>query len=174
MIKINPLPPQERLLELFSYDAETGDLARKISTMGSSVGDIAGHRDGAGYRRVQVDGRSYVAHRLIWKMVYSVDPKDQLDHINQKRSDNRISNLREVTPAENQKNKTQYCNNTSGHTGVVWNKPAKKWCAMIKVSGCQKNLGCFIDKSEAAAARKEAEIKYEYHPNHGSTQQSIR
>lgn len=58
-------------------------------------------------------------------------------------------------------------NNTSGHTGVYWNGLRGKWYARIVVSGESKNLGHFLEKDEAIAARLAAEIKYGFHENHG-------
>jgi len=58
-------------------------------------------------------------------------------------------------------------NNTSGVTGVYWNKRDRKWQAMIKVNNKQIHLGYFEGKTEAITARKIAEIKYGFHPNHG-------
>ena len=48
-------------------------------------------------------------------------------------------------------------NNTSGYTGVYWNKHSSKWTAMIKFKGKQYYLGYFENISEAVAARKHAE-----------------
>lgn len=54
-----------------------------------------------GYRRVRLLGQSWAEHRVIWKMVHGVDPVGVIDHINGIRDDNRIANLRDVTPAQN-------------------------------------------------------------------------
>lgn len=42
-----------------------------------------------------------------------------------------------------------------------------KWQALIRVESRFINLGYFEDINDAIAARKEAEIKYNFHPNHG-------
>ena len=51
-------------------------------------------------------------------------------------------------------------NNTSGVTGVIWNKKSKKWTANIRFKGKRYHLGYFSNLSEAEAARKAAEEKY--------------
>jgi hypothetical protein len=51
-------------------------------------------------------------------------------------------------------------NNTSGVTGVCWNKRRQKWSAEILFQGKQYWLGNFNDKTDAALARKMAEEKY--------------
>lgn len=51
-------------------------------------------------------------------------------------------------------------NNTSGVTGVYWNKKLKKYRAYIQKDGKNYNLGFFVNFEDAVKARKEAEIKY--------------
>lgn len=50
--------------------------------------------------------------------------------------------------------------NTSGVTGVTWDKSRQKWLAQIVFKGEHKFLGRFGDKEDAIQARKEAEEKY--------------
>ena len=51
-------------------------------------------------------------------------------------------------------------NNTSGTTGVSWDKTYQKWNAYIMLKRKRKNLGYFHNKQDAINARKEAEDKY--------------
>lgn len=51
-------------------------------------------------------------------------------------------------------------NNTSGVTGVSWNKKAQKWVSYIKLRGRSIYLGSFHNKQDAINARKAAEEKY--------------
>jgi hypothetical protein len=64
-----------------------------------------------------------------------------------------------------------YKNNKSGFTGVVWNKAMGQWKAYIQICGENIYLGGFgsglTGKMLALAARKNAEEKYGFHPNHG-------
>ena len=90
-----------------------------------------------------------------------------IDHINGDSFDNRIDNLRLITRAENSKNKKVAINNTSGHVGVLLCKKSNKWRAFINSNGNQIHVGTYEDKAKAVEARKQAEIKYGYHENHG-------
>jgi len=121
----------------------------------------------AGYREVSILGKSYRSHRLAWLLHYGEEPKNQIDHINGVRDDNRIENLRDTTQAENCKNVKKPKNNTSGCVGVYWKKRDSVWRAAISVNDIQVSLGAFKDKSDAIAARLKAEIKYGFHANHG-------
>jgi hypothetical protein len=60
-------------------------------------------------------------------------------------------------------------NNTSGYTGVYFKKDVNKWTANIRLSGKSKHLGIFIDKKDAIACRKRADIKYGYRQAHYPT-----
>lgn len=159
---------QERVKQLFDYDHETGFLIRLTSVSPNTrAGDIVGVDNGTGYLQVSIDYKIYLVHRVIWLWVYGKFPEDQIDHKNHIRSDNRIRNLRDATRQENDRNQSMQKNNTSGVIGVSWRKPSKKWRALITVNGKQIYLGSFKDKSEAAAVRLIAEIKYGFHENHG-------
>ena len=151
----------EYLRSILSYDPETGIFTRKVSTSTSvKVGDVAGSPDGHGYLQIRVQSRPHKAHRLAWLYVYGEWPKDQLDHINRIRTDNRISNLREVTNKQNLQNAGKRSNNTSGHPGVCWNKQNSKWRAQIMHNYKHTHLGYFSTLEEAISARKAAEKLY--------------
>lgn len=122
---------------------------------------------GSGYRHGTINNRRYLAHRVIWSIVYGEWPTEDIDHINGNRADNRIENLRAVSRAENLRNMKLYNNNTTGVMGVYWHKNTGKWRSLIKVNGKSIHLGLFESIEDAAAARAEAEKKYDFHPNHG-------
>ena len=157
----------EDVRKLFHYDGEQL-WWRERPTKNFDMSKPAGKSEADGYRRIGVSGKLYLAHRLIWVHVHGVWPLHQIDHINHKRNDNRIENLREATNPENGRNKSIPKNNSSGVVGVCWNKPSKKWQAQIRVNGKQIHLGGHLRKEDAIQARKEAERKYGFHPNHGS------
>ena len=96
-------------------------------------------------------------HRLIMKVT---DPKQIIDHIFSKRFDNRKSQLRIVNSAENAYNHKKSIKNTSGVTGVYWNKRQQKWRAAIKFQGKEQHLGYYLNFEDAVIARKKAEQKY--------------
>ncbi len=123
--------------------------------------------DGNGYLAGTINAVAYQAHRVVWLLATGEWPKDQIDHINGCRTDNRLTNLRSVTQAENARNKKTPATNRSGVPGVCWDKASGKWLATIKLSGKQKHLGRFEQFDDAVASRKSAEAEYGYHQNHG-------
>ena len=142
------------LRELFAYDSDTGLFTRKVSTTRRvKIGDIAGSPNQKGYINIMVCSRLHPAHRLAWLYVHGAWPKDQIDHINGVKTDNRIANLREATNAENAQNKRNArSDNKSGLLGVRFKNCGKPWQARIMVDGKARNLGHFDTAEEAHAA----------------------
>ncbi|WGZ92673.1 MAG: AP2 domain-containing protein [Candidatus Thiothrix putei] len=163
MYKTN-LPNQEFLKSLFDYDAELGVLRWKESRRGTvKVGAIAGCiNKSTGYRviTITINGRakSFLASRLIYKWHKGIAP-NIIDHRDQIRSNDKIENLRNTTSAGNNRNKKKSSRNTSGFTGVHWDKAKNKWQAQIMLNGKQKHLGYFDDILEAAQAYKNAQAE---------------
>ena len=119
------------------------------------------------YKVGEVARVTFKAHRVAWALYYGEWPKDQIDHINGIRYDNRIVNLRVATNQENMKNARRFSTNTSGVCGVSRLKKKERWQAYISTSGKRKNLGHFNTLEDAVKARKDAEVKNGYHENHG-------
>lgn len=133
---------QERLKELLDYSPETGEFVRKVQRAGNAkVGQKAGTYFN-GYLTIRVDGRKYPAHRLAWLYMYGYFPERPLviDHIDQNPSNNRIDNLRAVTQAVNQYNR-------SASRGCSPHK--NKWQARLKVKDKLLYLGLFDTEEEA-------------------------
>lgn len=153
-----------RVRELFDYH-EDGFLIWRIRPYKSrvEVGKIAGGPDGShGYWKVQIDCRQYPVHRIIWLWHYGEMPKNQIDHRNGIRHDNRIENLREATIRENGQNRGKGKNNTSGHIGVSWHEGGKSWEVRIQVNKKSFYIGNFKDYEQACKAQEEA--KTNLHP----------
>lgn len=74
----------------------------------------------------------------------------QVDHINCDTLDNRRSNLRLATNAQNVMNSGVRCDNKSGFKGVT--KDRDRWSARITLSGKTMRLGSFRTPEEAHAA----------------------
>lgn len=156
-------PTVERLKELLHYEPETGTFTWRVKRGGAvDVGDIAGTKDGRGYRQIGIDRTLYLAHRLAWLYTYGEWPKNALDHINRIRTDNRMANLRLATHALNNQNATTRHDNKSGVTGVWRNARLSKWQAYIRVNGRHIHLGLFDDFDAAVQTRRNAERQY--HP----------
>lgn len=151
----------EYLRSVLHYDQETGIFTWKVRTSNNvKVGDAAGCQNGEGYLLIRVCSRRYLAHRLAWLYMHGSWPKDQIDHINRIRTDNRIANLRDVTRKQNNQNRSTQSNNTSGHIGIYWHKRDSKWVASIMHNQKLIHLGYFTDIEDAIAARKAAEKLY--------------
>lgn len=158
----------DRLHELLIYDPVTGVFTWRISRGHVPAGARAGSRHqhnldeaGCGYRRLGVDGRYYMEHRLVWLYVNGEWPRRDIDHVNGVRDDNRIANLREATPAQNNTNLARANRrSTSGYLGVQ--RHHNGWCAEIKVNGKRHRLGHFATAAEAHEVYVAA--KRELHP----------
>lgn len=151
----------EYLRSVLRYDPDTGIFTWKVRTSPRvKVGDTTGSLDGNGYLQIRLQSRKHLAHRLAWLYVHGVWPKDQIDHINRIRTDNRIANLREVTNKQNLQNAGKRSNNTSGHSGVRWYRQSSKWVVVITHNYKRTHLGYFENLEDAVAARKAAEKLY--------------
>ena len=158
---------QARLKELLDYNPETGVFTRRVSLSNRvKVGDVAGSKNSLGYLTICIDGKNQFAHRLAWLYVHGEMPR-YIDHINHDPSDNRIENLRSVSPQGNSRNQKLKSTNTSGFCGVYWNKRKNKWHSQIVLAGRNTSLGYYTSIEEAVNARKSAEIKHGFHENHG-------
>jgi len=164
---------QARLKELLHYDPDTGVLTWLVNRgripAGAQCGSESEHREGQSYRKVTIDGKNYLSHRLAWLYIHGDFPDCQIDHKNGDGTDNRLANLRDVTNTINQQNRTIHRNNKSGFTGVRWHKHWSRWTAIITVDSNKIYLGSFDNKIDAVAARMRANKKYGFHENHGQS-----
>lgn len=121
-----------------------------------------------GYLAGTLFKRHLFAHRVIWALHHKSFPLLWLDHIDGNRENNDISNLREVSYKDNNKNSAIRKDNKTGYTGVTLK--GTKYVATIKnLEGRQLQLGSFSSLEEAVDARVIAENTYNYHKNHGKT-----
>lgn len=108
-----------------------------------------------GYAQTNINGQVTLMHSIL------VDrPKGKdIDHININPLDNRKSNLRVVSHAENMYNLPIASNNTSGARGISLDKRRNKWYAQIQKDSKHIFLGYFDSIEEAKEARQSAERK---------------
>jgi hypothetical protein len=144
---------QKRLREVVRYDRREGLFYWKVSVGKVKRGAVAGHTDSNGYTKISIDGVKYFAHRLAWFYCYKEWPKSNIDHIDRCRSNNRLSNLRDVDQSLNGLNGSLRRNNRSGYTGVSYDARRSKWVAYINRNGRKKHLGAFEIPQAAACAR---------------------
>jgi len=99
-------------------------------------------------------------HVAIMKRHQRWERGKEIDHINTCGCDNRKENLRLATRKGQSANIGLQSNNTSGITGVDWDKKSGKWRVRIGIDGKQKYLGLFIGINDAFTARQKAEYRY--------------
>jgi len=143
---------QSELKQLLNYDKDTGLFTwRKRVSPTADKNDIAGHVDTTGYRIIRVRRKGYLAHRLAWLYEYGTPPSMEVDHINGKKDDNRICNLRIVSHRQNKQNiRNPRADNTSGYLGVSARRG--RWQATIGHRGRQYHLGDYDTPEEAHQA----------------------
>lgn len=140
------------LNEYFDYNATTGELRWKIRPPHGrkAAGELAGSIYRNGYRMVRVGGQRFKVARLCWFLHYGVWPVNEIDHIDGVRDNDRISNLREATRAQNQANASYAHANTTGFRGVSRTQQGR-WIACISINCKNKNLGTFDTPEQAHA-----------------------
>lgn len=167
-----------RAHELLSYDPESGALAWKAREGNKTfntrfAGKEAGHRHkctvGKTYIQVRVDDRLHYAHRIAWVMLHGpIGRTEEIDHINGDGTDNRIANLRLVTSSQNKRNQRKLCTNTSGYTGVYYDKRRDRYYVRANIGDTYVALGYASTAEEGAAIRERYNRENGYHVNHGT------
>lgn len=149
---------QEIVRSIWDYDQDTGYFYWKIKPRYRiEIGSRAGFYDtGIGYWRLRYKGKSYKASRVAWLYVTGVWPKNQIDHKNLKKTDDRFSNLRDATNAENCMNKGLRCDNKTGSKGVFKRNGVFIASIMANGSGISKS---FKSQQEAENFYKQEAIK---------------
>ena len=154
----NPQKLTQKLLKtLLHYDPETGVFRWNLTRRGVCRGQVAGSVHSTGYRCISLQRRSYRAGRLAFFYMKGRWPDPQIDHINRIRDDDRWSNLREVTQAENNSNKAGA--NPAGYIGVEIRRGMYR--ARIQRNGFKIDLGTYETPEEASQAYSEASTIFE-------------
>lgn len=116
-----------------------------------------------GYKVTRLDKHLYRNSALVWCLYYSrwPLPGKVIDHINHNELDDRKENLREVSNAENGRNrKWLQSNNKSGVVGVSWATDRNKWYVQLKFNGKPIPGGHYESFEDAVSARRQLEIDY--------------
>lgn len=127
----------ELMKEWFYYDETSPSCLRWKKDSANRFGmkmcrskdDVAGHLNGdTKYYMLCLMNIRYTTHRVIYALHIDADIPEgiQIDHIDGDRSNNKISNLREVTAKQNSRNQKKHKHNTSGKMGVQYIKYTSK------------------------------------------------
>lgn len=140
---------QDELKSILEYNQEDGTFTWINSIKKQLNGKKAGYLRPDGYTTIKIKNKHWMAHHLAWLYIYKSLP-NMIDHINEKKSDNRISNLRLCNTAFNMQNKRKaQSNNKTGYLGVSYAKNVNKYNAQICVNGKSKSLGYYSSAEEA-------------------------
>jgi hypothetical protein len=128
-----------RIVELFDYDAATGNLIWKSTYSNRiKVGDVAGSVASNGRRYTSVDGEHQMVHRLVWFLHKGQWPRHNLAPIDGDHLNTRIENLVEQTPSETAKKGGLRSTNKTGVKGVTWDAEKKEYAVYGYVDGRSK------------------------------------
>lgn len=158
---MKPRLTHAQLIHWLDYDPADGIFKARIARRNiKGVGVPVGWKDDRGYIRLFLNRELFLAHRLAWFWAHKKWPKEEIDHRNGVRNDNRIKNLREATPHQNGMSVGMQKNNSSGYKGVtkaksrgVWHG---RWQAQIGAHNQHFHLGFFKDPARAAKAYDKA------------------
>jgi hypothetical protein len=154
------LPTRDDVVSLFNYNPLTGVFIRKSSKNKRWAGTVAGGLDAKGYLNIHIMGKRYKAHRLAWLIVYGEWPKDDVDHINHVKTDNRIQNLRACTRSENMQNLFARSSREQSELGISFCKCTGRWRAKIQINRKQIHLGRYSSREAAREAYREAKARF--------------
>jgi len=132
----------------YTYNPITGEIL-------GMYGKVITRKLKEGY--IQINGRGTFeghlsGHSFAWYMYYGNLDFIVLDHINRIPDDNRIENLRSVTPQQNNFNKNV--------KGYCWSTQAKKWLSRIGLNNKVIHLGLFNTEEKAREAYLNAKKIY--------------
>lgn len=152
---------RHRDVSLFSGNPREADIAaRKWNSR--HAGRPALNSLSNGYLTGHINYTQVYAHKIAWlhHYGYTVPKGMYVDHVNGDRSDNRIANLRVVTPRQSMFNMPPR-GIASSYKGVKYDKRRGHWYARIRVEGVDVSLGRFSSEDAAAEAYKRAAETYQ-------------
>lgn len=161
---------QKKLMAIAYFDIMLGRFIRYTSGRGLAKRGPMGTILTTGYIQIQLFAYKFVQSHLVYLWFTGKLPtsKEEVDHINGDRLDDRPENLRVVSSALNARNRKKHKNNTTGYTGVYYTSASisNSYTAGIRVNSKNIYLGMFPTAEKAYAARQAWVIA---HPEYGFT-----
>ncbi|HIH8982537.1 TPA: HNH endonuclease [Serratia marcescens] len=161
---------QSELKKILKYDCESGHFfwlnrpESDFKTRGAwkswnakYPGTTAGTLIASGYIKINIRGKIYAAHRLVWLYLYGEFPPEFIDHINGDRADNRLVNLRLATACQNMMNVPLKASNSTGVKGLWFRQETNRWIMYGKANRKTYWLGAFDNIIDAVAERRRFE-----------------
>lgn len=150
---------QARLQELLDYDPGTGIFRWKVDRYRVKAGDVAGSIDASGYMKIVIDQTQYYAHRLAWLYVYGQFPDSFISPIGEK-TDNRISNLRLATDAQNQHKRKIRIDSSTGIKGLSFHYQHLSYQAQVMCDGKLYQKGFSFSRYGSLELAEQAAIEW--------------
>lgn len=126
----------------------------------AAKGSVVGSRRLRGHWQVKLGGKMLLTHRIVWELANGpLQHFEQIDHIDQNPSNNKLENLRKVSRTLNMRNRPMQKNNASGTTGVslCCAKGKSYWVAQWSdLTGKRKNAWYSVLEHGTALARQMA------------------
>ena len=137
----------DTLKHILHYDPTSGVFTWKVNSGRSKPGKVAGYLN-KGYVVIGYKGKSCLAHRLAFLYMTGKYPILEVDHIDGCPSNNKWTNLREVSSKQNKENRYK-ANKNSKHGFLGVTKNHKNYMAHIYHNNKSIYLGTFGSPEEA-------------------------
>ncbi|MDE0924779.1 HNH endonuclease [Aurantimonas coralicida] len=138
--------------ELIGYNPATGEMWWRKARPGVKKGMRCAKPSPDGYVRIKCKGGTFVAHRLIWKMVTGKDPELEIDHRDGNPSNNAWLNLRLATHVQNMSNCVDYRKKSGLPRGVTIATSSRRFAAQIQTKNKLRHIGVYDTPEEAHEA----------------------
>lgn len=141
---------QELLQTILDYSPVEGTLVwKQVVHSACKLGASALATNPKYYPKIQLGGKRYPTHKIVYMLVTGAYPVGEIDHVDTDILNIKWDNLRPASRSEQNCNKRRYKNNTSGVKGVTFEPITGKWRAGIRLNNKTHNLGLFSNLEEA-------------------------